>query len=52
MPHHWAMEKKIWAKMSKKDCEILFLYYEILKSMLTFDSRTDENLSNLTAFDV
>jgi hypothetical protein len=47
MPHHWAMEKKIWAKMTKKDCKILFIYYEILESILTFDSRTNENSSKL-----
>jgi hypothetical protein len=50
MPHPWAMGKKIWTKMTKKDCKILFLYYEILKSMFTFDYCTNEFISNLTAF--
>jgi hypothetical protein len=49
---HWATEKMIWAIPSKMICKILFNYYKILKSMLTFDAHTDENLSNLSAFNV
>jgi hypothetical protein len=52
MPRHWAMEKRIWAIRVTMNCKILFLYYEILKSILTFDARTDENLSDFRAFEV